>query len=348
MGISTQDLYKKTKLHIHPTVHETTGSLSSTTSTEENIGLSIDGMPSDGLVNTIKNADVSNTFNNRLKAKLQDYPTPRILCPSFLDAMVYRCGDYRHQTTPVKLILAVMAFEAQYGSYCEITRNYDALWAVTAHFTIDVEERLRNAQSSPITYLRKRFSNYFGETIPVVGLFEGAGNEDNGSLHVHMLMSKEQFPDGDALKKELLQIFGDRGDHGQIEVKQTIPYVSYEQKGPLGVYIAGAAGFLLYAAKNTDATRLRLGLKRRCYKDCKRVDLSNRPTNKRLQVCLDEYQPKTKYGNPLNQNSFYFDDLIFQPQDLGRKAKELWYELQPEFREKYENGEITPNRVYDS
>jgi hypothetical protein len=256
--------------------------------------------------------------------------TEQQLDTPFLDSMTYVSGPYRDQTTPVKIILHVNAFEELHGP----------LWAVTAQFSEDVEELLRQSSSSPTTFLMKRFHSVFGNSVPRLGMFERPGNTDAGRLHVHMLLSRRQFPDPLELKKQLFRVFGKRiGVSSQIQIKPTDPEIPYEQKGPLGVFIGGAAGFLLYSAKDTIGTRSWLDLKRRRYKHKARADLSGRRANKQLKKCLDAYDLKSKNGVPLNTASFFFDDLIFRSQELGQQAEELWDHVRPEFIEAYLNNE---------
>lgn len=238
----------------------------------------------------------------------------------FIDAAVYDCGSYRHQTSPIKTILHANAFEGHHGP----------LWAITAQFSNEVEQLLRNSNDAPTTFLMKRFHSVFGGSIPRLGILERPGKKEDGCLHIHLLLAREQFPDTKALRKQLFRVFGRRGNPSQIEIKPTSPEVPYETKGPFGMIIGGAAGFLLYAAKDSIGTRSWLNLKRRRYHGVARPSLHGRVSNKRLKRCLN------KYDITSNAAAFYFDDLMFRSQELGRQAKALWDAVRPEFLDAYE------------
>ncbi|MFD0915011.1 hypothetical protein ACFQ14_01165 [Pseudahrensia aquimaris] len=240
----------------------------------------------------------------------------------FLDAIVRAGGEWRYQTTPVKLIALANALEAHHGPQ----------WAITAQFSSEVEDLLRNSKEGPTTFIQKRFHHTFGRSVPRLGMFESPGRSKGERLHVHMLLPREIFPDKAVLKEQLYRVFGRCGHSSQIRIQPTTPDLAYQQKGPLGIYVGGAAGFLIYAAKDTVGTRRFLEKKRRRQGERVRGNLSPNPTITRLKPHLETY------GITSHAGQFLFDDLVFWNLDLNRKAKAFLDDILLEIKAEQQAG----------
>lgn len=252
-------------------------------------------------------------LSNEILQAVKDDPSLRV--GNLTDLSVLRGHEWRYIPDTIKAICYGAAMEAHNG----------CLWAITAPFTEDLKEQIIASKQSPATFLKERFMREFGKSIPRAGVFEYGGSYNKDLLHVHMLLSKEMFPNKDELRQRLYRVFGKFGSGNAIHIVDTQTDKPFDGTDTFGLVTGGPEGWLNYGAKGAVKARKKLKKTHRRHNGETRTKKSDRSKNKRLQTCIDDL------GLKLQPNVFFFDDMMFKSDCVLKDAKVYWKELHADF-----------------